>query len=160
MKSALIAAVLFFSLQANAKLAGGFFVGDPTSLTFKFWQNSEIAYDGGIAFAVSDYFLFYGDYLIHYPRMIAKTNKLFSKTEFYFGVGGVAAVTTKDRSRKDRVYGKKSGSFGMGVRVPIGIEWRPTEPPIGVYIEIAPGISIFPSTDAFAQGGVGIRYYF
>jgi hypothetical protein len=142
------------------KLGAGFFIGEPTSLTMKYWTSSTQAVDAGLAFSLSDYFLIYADYLTHYPQMIPKKNQFLSQLEFYIGVGGLLVVTNKDYSKDDRYLGKKSGSVGFGVRVPVGVEWQPANPPLGIYLELVPGMSIIPKTDAFFQGGVGIRYYF
>lgn len=76
------------------------------------------------------------------------------------GVGGLLVVTNRDYNKDDRFLGKKSGSVGLGVRVPVGVEWQPGRPPLGVYLELVPGMAIIPKTDAFFQGGIGIRYYF
>ncbi len=141
-------------------LGVGFFIGNPTSLTLKYFADNETAYAGGIAFALSDYFLFYGDYVIHYHAILGNRNRFVAQLVPYLGLGGVFVMTSSDRRTNDGYLGKKSGTMGLGLRVPIGIEWQTNKPPIGVYIEIAPGISVIPETAAEFMGGFGVRYYF
>ncbi len=146
--------------RTNGQFGLGVVVGGPTAITGKYWLNREAAIDGGLAFSFSDYILLYGDYLVHYPRPFKNADPFFSNIDFYMGVGANLVVTTNDRSNNDTYLGRKSGSVGIGVRVPFGLEWHPTGPPLGIFVEIVPGISIIPATAVVVQGGLGIRYYF
>ncbi len=157
--------ILFHADYATANPAGknfglGIILGGPTAITGKYWLNNQVAIDGGLAFSLSDYVLIYGDYLFHYPRPIHQPGAFFSDLSFYLGAGGNLVVTTNERSNTDNYLGKKSGSVGLGVRIPFGLEWQPAQPPLGVFVEIVPGISVVPATSLLVQGGVGIRYYF
>ncbi len=158
----LVLGFLVGSCFANAAgdLGAGIVLGDPTAITIKYWRDKQVAYDAGIGFAVSNYFLFYGDYLYHFPGAFKAKDAFLARLTPYLGVGGILAVTTSDRSQNYAYYGRNSGSFGLGIKVPLGIEWRPREPSIGVFVEIAPGISIVPATTAIFTGGIGIRYFF
>jgi hypothetical protein len=150
--------------KAQAAEASGFgagiILGSPTAITAKYWLDRQAALDGGIAFALSDYFLFYGDYLFHYPGAFKQRNKFVSELIPYVGVGGILALANSNRIDNDRYLGRTSGAIGLGVRVPFGIEWMPTNIPIGVFLELVPGISVIPATSILFQGGLGIRYYF
>ena len=150
----------FAAAKENGRFGLGVVVGGPTAMTGKYWLSREAAIDGGLAFSYSDYVLVYGDYLKHYPRPFKNSDPFFSNIDFYMGVGANLVVTTNDRYNNDNYLGKKSGSVGLGVRVPFGLEWQPADPPIGVFLEIVPGISVIPSTSVVVQGGLGIRYYF
>ena len=165
----LIVTMLCLTQIASAKDAGrdasrdfglGVVVGGPTAITAKYWLDHERALDGGIAFSVNDYILLYGDYLWHYPRPFKHSDPFFSNVNFYLGLGANLAITTSDRSNTDYYLGKRSGSVGLSARVPFGLEWKPADPPLGVFVEIVPGISVIPSTSVIVQGGIGIRYYF
>ncbi len=147
-------------LYASNEFGAGLILGYPTAVTGKYWRDKQVAFDGGLGFNINSYFVFYGDYLYHYPGIFRQKNEFLDYLVPYFGVGGLAAITTSDRGNNDGYLGKTSGSFGLGVRIPVGAEWKPKEPSIGVFVEIAPGISIFPSTTAIITGGTGIRYYF
>lgn len=152
----------FQSAFANERqdFSAGIVLGSPSALTAKYWFNNKEAFDVGLAFSSNDYFLLYSDYLIHYPDLLNKRNKFLSRVQPYLGIGGVFVSTTKDRTDERGYYGKKSGSLGLGIRIPFGAEWRPSELPIGVFLELAPGMSVIPATDGYFQIGLGIRYYF
>ncbi len=145
--------------QANSN-AVGFILGSPTAILGHLQSNDKNSYQLGLAFSVDDAFLIYGDYLFHYPGVIKTTEPFINSLIPYFGLGGVFVFTTNDRRNDDGYFGKKEGSFGMGVRVPFGIEWRGKNPPLRIYFEMAPGISIFPETEAEFMGGVGLKYSF
>ena len=114
----------------------------------------------GLAFSSGDFMLLYADYLKHYPHAVHLQEPLLSHLSPYLGVGGIIVVSTSSRSKNDRLLGTSNGSIGLGIRVPIGIEWKLNNAPVSVFGEIAPGISIMPSTDMLVQAGLGIRYLF
>lgn len=158
-------AVCFVSLSSaygasSGPLGLGIILGNPTALTGKYLLGSGRAFDFGVAFSFSDYILLYGDYLIPFKKGFGSRDKFVSQLIPYYGVGAIVVSTTKDRSNDDRVFGKKSGAFGLGVRIPFGIEWRPLDPEFGFFIELVPGISVAPETSSMFQGGVGLRYFF
>ena len=138
----------------------GAILGSPTAITAKHWANNRDAFDAGVSFALYDYFLIYGDYLYHFAGALGSRTKVAAALYPYVGIGGLVVFTTKDRGNDEHFLGRRSGTVGLGMRIPLGIEWRPGHPPLGVYFELAPGISIIPATSAFIQGGIGIRYYF
>lgn len=146
--------------QLNQPFGLGLVAGDPTAITGKYWLHQNEAVDFGLAFSVNDATLLYGDYLVHYPKAFKQNGKFINELNPYIGIGGVIAIASGSRSDNYRYYGKNSGSLGLGVRVPFGVEWQPFRPPLGVFAEIVPGLSVVPTTGLIIQGGVGIRYYF
>jgi hypothetical protein len=162
----LILSLLIFTLTQKSNAAEssgigvGILLGSPTAITAKYWLDRQAALDAGIAFALSDYFLFYGDYLFHYPGAFKQKNKFVNELSPYVGVGGIVAFANSNRIDNDRYLGRTTGTLGLGVRIPFGIEWIPSKLPIGVFLELVPGISIIPATSVLFQGGLGIRYYF
>lgn len=161
--STLIASLIFLTAQASFGASGfgaGILLGSPSAISGKYWLNSKTAIDAGLSFGLSQYYTIYSDYLLHFPGGFGSRDHFVSQLIPYIGVGGVLGIVTEDRATEDNYVGKKSGSAGLGVRVPIGIEWKSQQPSLGVFVEIAPGLSIMPKTDMFVNGGVGIRYYF
>lgn len=146
--------------ESHQNFGLGILLGAPTAITGKYWLNNEAAVDGGLAFSFSDYVLIYADYLFHYPRPFNLSEKFFTELSFYVGAGGNLVTTTNERSTTDNYLGKKSGSLGLGVRIPFGLEWMPARPNLGIFAEIVPGISVVPATSVLVQGGFGVRYYF
>ena len=151
----------FAVTQKGARTFGlGLVLGDPSAITLKSWHDNRQAIQGGLAFALDNYVLVYGDYLYHFPSAFGKRDKFASELVPYVGVGGILAFTIKERSDEYRYFGKNSGSVGLGTRVPLGIEWKPAHPPLGAFLELTPGLAVIPATRAYLQGGIGIRYYF
>lgn len=164
----LVKFLTFFSLMtlcflplAQANSFGlGVAIGTPTVITGKYWTDSQAAIDGGVSFFASDFTLFYGDYLYHYPGFFKQKNEFTSRLKPYLGVGGILVSTTKDRSSNNRFLGTKSGSLGLAGRFPIGAEWMAPKPSLGVFAELAPSVSIVPTTEIFFQLALGVRYFF
>ncbi len=138
----------------------GVVIGNPTAVTALYDIDTLRSLDTALSYASNDYFLIYGDYLIHYQNLFTQKNKFTSQLRPYLGFGAILVATNKDRNDNERYYGKKSGAVGFGIRIPIGAEWKSSEMPIGIFLELAPGVSLAPATDGFFQAGLGIRYYF
>lgn len=147
----------------------GIMLGDPNALTAKYHLNNTYAFDAGLAFALDRWFLVYTDYVRHFKGALnTKTssnglNAFFAQTTPYMGVGGLLVLSNKseDEARRERFFSSSSSTrFAIGVRIPFGAEWRALSMPIGAFIELVPGLSIFPSTSSFFQGGFGARFYF
>lgn len=141
-------------------LGAGIVLGNPSAISAKYWLDSKTAIDAALAFSLSDYVLIHSNYLMHFPGFFKTQNKYVNQFVPYLGFGAVVVVAQKDRSSGDGFVGKKSGSLGLGIRVPLGVEWLVQEVPLGVYLEAAPGLALTPSTSGFIQGGLGVRYYF
>jgi hypothetical protein len=148
------------AVSADSKtgnLGVGFILGEPTGLTAKYWMERSGAVDFGLAFSIQNYFLFYSDYLKHVP--LKSRSSFVSHLNPYIGIGALAAFVTGSRTSSDPFF-RKDGDFGFGVRIPLGVEWTPAEVPLGVFVELVPGIFVFPATSGFLSGGIGARYYF
>lgn len=133
----------------------GVIFGEPTGLTGKYWLDRENAVDMGLAYSFGDYFILYSDYLKHFKNPIQQDELFFKQLDAYLGVGGVLRFDTRSKNSND-----DRDSASIGLRIPFGLEWRPLRPPIGVHLELTPGIRLIPSIEGFVQGGLGIRYYF
>ncbi|MGZ3698455.1 MAG: BAPKO_0422 family outer member beta-barrel protein [Bdellovibrionota bacterium] len=136
----------------------GVVLGEPTGITGKFWLASNHAIDAGLAYAFESYFIVYADYLFNFGGMIhAKHSKFPKELEPYVGVGPVLFISTS--SGAPRVYGN-AASAGLGVRIPLGLEYFIPKTTLGLFAEIVPGIGLIPATYGILEGGIGIRYYF
>ena len=134
-------------------------MGEPTALTAKVWTRKNEAFDAAIGYDFNDFFLLYADYLWHFPEWFAKASIRSGTLQPYLGVGGILWFDTAS-NRARPTYFTNNGSVGFGVRGPVGIEWLPGKPPLGLFAEIVPGVGIVPGVFAFIEGGVGARYYF
>lgn len=151
------------NVQASERKYGiGFVLGNPTALSGRYNMAKDKALDLQFAFDSGNWILFYGDYLIKFPGVFNSHEEFIEALTPYAGIGPVAAIGQgKDHDRGD-YFDKRSDSFALAVRIPFGIEWMNPNPkmPIGIGLELAPGIVIVPRTDGFLHGGVTFRYYF
>ena len=156
------AASITHAASMNGRFGVGIILGGPTGLSGKYFLDREQAIDVGLAFDIDDFVLIYGDYLKHFPGAFGAREKFFTELTPYIGVGPVIVLDSDDRKRNDRYFADDDDDFGVGVRIPLGIEWMSQNPkiPIGIALEIVPGMIIIPGTDLFFQGGVAFRYYF
>lgn len=159
----LIALVTLIGLKANAeirKTGVGFVLGEPTALSAKFF----LPYDRGIDVQLSinsrDYFLIYGDYLFHFPGLFGRQNEFLDKLYPYAGVGPLLAFGNSSYHAEGQYFDNHDDRFALGARVPFGAEWLWDKAPLGIGLELAPGVMIAPSTVGFLQGGISFRFYF
>ena len=144
----------------GGNFGAGFMLGSPSSLNAKYFESDKIAFDFGLAFDTDDYIMIYGDYLVHFPGSIRTESPFINSLNPYVGVGPFLAFSDGDRYHQHKFFDDPNDDFALGVRVPLGVEWRATEIPLGVAVEIGPGISVIPSTDVFVTAGIAFRYYF
>jgi len=143
--------VLLFFIVGNVLFANtpgriglGIILGEPMGISFKTWQSDEIAYDAALAwsFGKDGKVHIHADYLIHNYKIIRTIN---SNTPVYYGIGG--RIKTKDETV-------------LGVRIPLGINFKSRKIPIDVFIEFVPTLNLIPETVFDLEGGIGARYYF
>lgn len=140
------------------KVGVGIILGDPTALSGKYFFGTD-AIDAGLSFG-HDEFLIYGDYLKHFPGRLGKENAFVAALTPYVGVGPVFAFGDHDKHHHRHFIDDEDDDFAFGARIPFGLEWMSKEIPLGVALEVVPGIVVIPETDGFVQGGLAIRYYF
>jgi hypothetical protein len=157
--------------ESHRSAAGGHFglgvvLGEPTGLSAKYRITSRDAVDFGLAYSFNDFFAIFSDYLFHFPGVIPRPSGSASGATFvseltpYVGIGAIAFFNTAS-ARNDRKFFTGDGSSaGLGLRIPLGIEWRPHYPPLGIFLELVPGVGIVPSTFGFFEAGIGARFYF
>jgi hypothetical protein len=153
---------LFFPSRARAvqrSVGAGFVLGEPTGLSAKIWIERNRAVDAGVAFSLNEYFLVYGDYLFHFPALFRGASLGGHELLPYVGPGVMLAFDTSD-SEPARFYRGHSSNFALGLRVPFGLEWVPPRAPLGVFVEVVPGVGFIPETFAVIGAGIGVRYYF
>ena len=150
--------------EEEPRLGAGVFIGIPTGATGKFWLNKTYAVDATLAYSFGGWLMGYADYLYNFRHLFrgdyGSATRFVTHLNPYFGAGILAFISagtyTKDRS----FYSDRDTSGGFGVRAPVGVEWMPGKPPLGVYVELAPGFGLVPSAFFIFQGGFGARYYF
>jgi len=79
-----------------------------------------------------------------------------ARLALYVGLGGKLAVWGDEHHRKHR----HDDGVAFGLRVPVGLSFFFDRVPIELFLEIDPGIRLFPDTSADVDGGIGVRFYF
>jgi len=147
----------------SGELGLGFILGEPTGLTAKYFVDTKHAIDFGLAYSFGSFVLIYIDYLWHYYDPFRssrkKSDKFLRQLSLYVGAGGALLIAGSSTSNRAFTNNGRN-SVGVGFRIPLGIEWRPGDPSIGIHLELAPGIGLVPGLYGFLMGGIGIRYYF
>ena len=138
----------------------GVIFGEPTGFTGKFWLSSDRAVDAGLAFSFSDFVLLYSDYLFHFPGAFGRSNAFLHQLVPYVGLGGEIFISENTANTNGKYFTSNNSSVDFGVRIPLGIEWKIPRSPVGVFVELVPGLGLLPDTFGFFQGGVGARFYF
>jgi hypothetical protein len=147
----LIALCVVLPFAASADTGIGIIVGDPTGVSLLF--NERIAM--GLAWDLSNHLHVHGDYWLMHSR-------LEGELDWYLGVGAKLLVFNDGSSRGPSWNSsdeENEDSIGVGVRIPIGLQWYAT-PELEIFGEIVPGMFIIPSTDFDIDLGIGIRYHF
>lgn len=144
------------SFSVFGKTGIGIILGDPTGITGKHFMGTN-AIDLGLSYN-HDEFIIYGDYLKHFPGRLGKENAFVAGLSPYLGLGPVFAFGDDDKHH--HFIDDRDDDFAFGARIPLGIEWTTREMPIGISLEIVPGMVVIPETDGFVQGGLAFRYYF
>jgi hypothetical protein len=143
----LLVLFVFSTLTAVAEtetFGVGIVLGEPTGLSAKVRLDDTSAIDAAAAWSFTDdgSFYFHASYLLHFNEVLHVDP---GELPIYVGVGAKMRL-------------KKNPQFG--VRVPVGLAYEFETAPLDVFIELAPGVGIYPETRVDFGGGIGIRYYF
>lgn len=158
--------VSFFSVaRANSPGAGrwglGLMLGSPTAITGKYWMSQTHTIDLNLGFGPGNWTMFFGDFHWNFPGIFGSSSKFVSELNGYVGLGaGFSAWSSGIYCNRWYCDNTRSSGTAVFVRGPFGVEWAPNSPPIGVFIELAPFITLTPSTSSSVDVAIGIRYYF
>lgn len=141
---------------AANQFGAGIVLGDPSAVSGKYRLDSKRAIDMGLGWDSGSNLMIFADYLLHYPEWLASVGHN-TKLMPYIGVGGLLKVYSDDN---DRRRDNSDSSMRLTFRIPVGVEWLPREFPVGLFVELVPGLRIYPSTSSDFGAGVGARFYF
>lgn len=122
----------------------GIILGEPTGITIKKWLSASMALDGAIAwsFGNESALHLHADYLFHKRLSIKGRN---DGLLLYYGLGGKIKFQKENR---------------IGMRIPLGLAYDFQNEPLDIFLELVPGLDLFPSTDFAFIAALGIRYFF
>lgn len=137
-----------FSFSQVKGLGIGIIAGEPTGLSFKTWLDNKSAVDAGLgwSFVKEGSLHIHADYLYHFGGIDISSGNL----PFYIGVGG--RIKIKNNENKD-------SESKLGIRVPVGLTYIPSDPPIDLFIEVVPVLDLTPKSSLEFNAAIGIRYY-
>jgi hypothetical protein len=135
----LISDVKAQSRPGNTEL--GIILGEPTGISFKFWQSRSTAIDAAVAwsFGRNESVHLHASYLIH-NNLDVNSGVL----HFYYGIGA-------------RTLFRDDPEFGA--RIPIGLQYIFPSTRLTMFFEVAPTMDLIPSTSFGVNGGIGARYF-
>lgn len=140
-------------------------LGEPTGLNLKYWLSGTRAAQFGLTYSFGNYLGILGDYLFHFKTALSKMSGGSISSEFvpYVGVGGELFFNTASYAPPGNHFFEGStgtNSSALGIRIPLGVEFLPRELPVGISLEIVPGVGVIPTFFGFFQADVSVRYYF
>jgi len=147
-KNVIILSIVFLTsvsgFAQSSGLGAGLVVGEPTGFSAKYWLSQTTALDGTVAWSFQNNGTLYlhADFLNHYFDIIQVES---GKMPLYWGFGAKVVL---------------AGDPILGGHVPLGIAYLFDNAPLDIFLEVRPGLNIFPSTQFDMTGGIGVRYYF
>lgn len=120
----------------------GVILGEPTGISFKFWQSGSTAIDGAVAWSMgrNESVHVHADYLFHNDLDVDQGVLLF-----YYGPG-VRTVFFDNNPR-------------VGARFPLGLQYIVDSTRLSIFFEVAPTFDLIPSTSFGVNGGLGFRFF-
>jgi hypothetical protein len=85
------------------------------------------------------------DYLFHLRDLLPAVQGV-GRIVPYVGAGGRLGIRDEDPL--------------LSLRVPLGLSFVFDRAPVELFLEVAPGVGLLPSTEALVDGGFGGRFYF
>jgi hypothetical protein len=145
---ALAMSALAAAVPSHARLGGnlglGFVAGAPSGISGKLWLNNINAIDMILGFnPYNDYLELRGDYVWHEMNLIPVRA---GQMPLYYGMGAGLVIS--------------DGGPGLLARGVVGLEYLFPSAPLDVFVELGPGIRIFPATDVDISAGLGMRFFF
>lgn len=141
---------------SGRKLGLGVLLGDPTGFTavLQTAPGEELrpllAWSQDVLFLAADYdFRFPGASWL--PAGLRKVVP-------YAGIGGSLLFSGGGKTGT-RANLESGDTFGLALRVPLGLQYRLDKTPLEFSLEFAPGMGLIPSTRFLAEGGVGVTFF-
>ena len=137
---------VYSAQDQRPRLGVGFLLGEPTGLSMELELNRTHSLDAVVSYSlVQGRLHLHSDYLVRVHKH-RHTHELGSIVP-YFGLGARLAL---GEDKED----------GLSVRIPVGAINFSLKRRLGVFFELAPGISVLPDTDFVMGAALGARYYF
>ena len=132
------------SYSQNRKFGIGIILGEPTGISAKLETGFTNSFDFAAAWSVKEdkHMLLQADYVWHNFDFNAVES---GRASFYYGIGG-RVIFSNDPL--------------VGVRIPVGLDFKFKTAPIDIFAELVPILDFMPSTNFNFAGGLGVRFWF
>src|SRR5690554_1313796 len=139
------------AVSANAQ-SQGFAVGanlfSPAGVSAKYTLSESSAITGVVGFSLNDFnnsFTLQANYIMNGDRDQFSLESGLLRS--YYGAGLNLSF-------------QEWGDTGVGIRIPLGVEYGIVDQPLEIYMDLAPTINIQPNTSFFFSSSMGVRYFF
>ena len=150
-----------FSRAQDKGFGLGFVIGEPTGIALKGWVGGDKAIAGALAWSVRNSASLHlqADYLFHKPDLI-KVGK--GRLPLYFGPGLRMRFWNEGRYWRHGKWYNYDGRrrSDLAVRFPVGLAYWFDGAPVDIFLEVAPTLTLVPSTWVEFEGALGARYWF
>ena len=127
----------------------GLILGSITGISGKYDLGGNRAIDAALAYSVDGQYgiALHTDYLFN-PAQVLTLGRI-TPVSLYYGVG-IRLIEYRDRNRIN-------GNTRLGMRFPIGLFYRTSNPDLELFGELAPILDVTPRTDVYIDVGIGVR---
>ncbi len=142
-------------LAKEGPLGAGLIVGDPSGISLGYKLDTDTSLQAALAWDLISPggLTLTGDYIFHFDR-IFKIKSVF--IPLYSGVGAKFTILVGTGR-----YDSSASTIGLAARIPLGIRWEFSDLPVEAFLELVPGLRLFPDTTFDDVGmGLGVRWYF
>jgi len=132
----------------------GIILGDPSGISLGYKLDADASLQAALAWDLISPggFTLTGDYVFHFDRIFKVKSVLIP---LYAGVGAKFTILMGEG-----MYDSSASTIGLAARIPLGMRWEFVDLPLEAFLELVPGLRLFPDTTFDAGMGLGIRWYF
>jgi len=142
------------SFAKEGPCGAGIILGDPSGISLGYKLDADSSLQAALAWDLISPggFTLTGDYIFHFDR-IFKVKSTF--IPLYTGIGAKLTILAGTGR-----FDSSASTIGLAARIPLGIRWEFPDLPLEAFLELVPGLRLFPDTTFDAGMGLGIRWYF
>lgn len=156
--AALLVMTAFMGLSsADPRSFGiGVSLGSPMGLTAVQNFDSTNAVQAALEWNIYNTFVMQGDYLFKEGAPFRRVDPAYGKPWLYYGMGARYEWGGRDISP----FGpyRKTHDGRLGIRFPVGVQHYLPKAPFDAFIEVAPMLSLWPSTSLDMMMALGLRF--